>query len=336
MRNEEHFKELVNKLNNIDHKYDNELNIFVNYLVSNGLIDRCFDLTPYDMDKYFESLINVKIGSSSSLNRHIAALSALFEYLYSEKLGFRSLHGYINMNDFRNKYLVKLDAGSKKEIIPKDILIDVLNKIDTYYKEHKTEKENSKFYHFLLARLYVELSLIIPLKPNDMAKLKLGDIKNPTFNEVEYNGIFVKLPKSVRYNIIETIKYAEKYYQVKYTEKVALFEFLYAAVNMQPQSNTISDELKKLHRVIGATEMLKTYKTGTKNMSQYPVESYKKTAIFEMLNNGVNILYLKQLTGLDIGTLLSDCDLDNLKSNVDIKSQNINNGIVNSSYFGFL
>ena len=146
MRNEEHFKELVNKLNNIDRKYDNELNVFVNYLVSNDLIDRCFDLTPYDMDKYFESLINVKIGSSSSLNRHIAALSALFEYLYSEKLGFRSLHGYINMNDFRNKYLVKLDAGSKKEIIPKDILIDVLNKIDTYYQEHKTDKENSKFY----------------------------------------------------------------------------------------------------------------------------------------------------------------------------------------------
>ncbi len=31
MGNEEHFKELVNKLIDADSKYDNELNIFVNY-----------------------------------------------------------------------------------------------------------------------------------------------------------------------------------------------------------------------------------------------------------------------------------------------------------------
>lgn len=99
-------------------------------MVNNGLIDNCFDLSTRDMDKYFESLINVKIGSPSALNAHIAALTSLFEYLIDEKFDFRSLHGYINMNNFRNKYLRKIDAGSKKEIIPKNILIDVLNRID--------------------------------------------------------------------------------------------------------------------------------------------------------------------------------------------------------------
>lgn len=336
MKNGEHFKELVNKLIETDSKYDNELNIFVNYLVNNGLIDNCFDLSTRDMDKYFESLINVKIGSPSALNAHIAALTSLFEYLIDEKFDFRSLHGYINMNNFRNKYLRKIDAGSQKEIIPKNILIDVLNRIDNYYNEHKADKANNKFYHFLIGRLYVKLSLLIPLKPNDMAKLQIGDIKDKNFSEIQYNEIFVKIPKSVKCDILETIEYAEKHYQMKYYEDVALFEFLYKAVNMKPQSSTISEELKKLHKIIGATEMLRTYKSGTKNMLQYPVESYKKTAIFEMLNNGVNIVYLKQLTGLDIGTLISDCDLEDLKSNIDIKSQNINNGIINSTYFSFL
>lgn len=336
MKNGEHFIELVNNLLAEDSKYDNELNIFVKYLENNDLIDNCFDLSIRDMDNYFESLINVKFGSTSALNTHIAALTALFEYLMNKRFDFRALHSYINRNDFRIKYMEKLDTGSKKEIIPKHILIDTLNKIDIYYKKHKTNEKNNKFYHFLIARLYVELSLLIPLKPSDMAKLQIGDIKDQNFSEIEYNEILIKVPKSVKYNILETVEYAERHYQMKYSEDVALFEFLYGAVNMQPQSNTISDAFKKLHRVIGATEMLKTYKAGTKNMLQYPVESYKKTAIFEMLNNGVNIVYLKQLTGLDIGTLIADCDIEALKSNVDVKSQNINNGIVNTNYFSFL
>lgn len=336
MKNGEHFKELVKNLIKKDSKYDNELNIFVNYLVSNGLIDNCFDLSTRDMDKYFESLINVKIGSPSALNAHIAALTSLFEYLMNEKFDFRSLHGYINMNSFRDKYLKKIDVGSKKEIIPKEILIDVLNKIEIYYNSHIEDNPSNKFYHFLIARLYVKLSLLIPLKPIDMAKLKIGDIRDKNFSEIQYNEIFIKVPKSVKDNIIETIEYAENQYQIEYHEDEALFEYLYKVVNMKPHSNTISDCLKKLHKIIGATEMLITYKSGTKNMLQYPVESYKKTAIFEMLNNGVNIVYLKQLTGLDIGTLIRDCDIDDLKSNIDIKSQNINNGIINSSYFSFL
>lgn len=335
MQNGEHFKKLVNSLITKDAKYNNELNIFLKYLINNEIIDNCFDLSIGDINKYFNSLINVKIGSPSALNAHIAALSSLFEYLMNEKFDFRSLHGYINTNDFRNKYLEKLDTGSKKEIIPKDILIDVLNKMDNYYKKH-INKPNNKFYHFLVGRLYIELSLLLPLKPCDMAKLQIGNIMDENFCGIEYNKIFVKIPKSVKCNVLETIEYAEKHYQIKYYTNVALFEFLYAAVNMQPKSSVISDDLKKLHKVIGATEMLKTYKSGTKNISQYPVESYKKTAIFEMLNNGVNIVYLKQLTGLDFNSLISDYDLEDLKANVDIKSQNINSGIVNSTYFSFL
>lgn len=62
----------------------------------------------------------------------------------------------------------------------------------------------------------------------------------------------------------------------------------------------------------------------------------KKTAIFEMLNNGVNIVYLKQLTGLDIGTLLADYDVEGIKADVDIKSYNINSSIVNTEYYAYL
>lgn len=170
--------------------YDNQLKILVKYLDEHELLEKCFDLSTRDIDMYFETLINVKIGSPGALNVHIAALSSLFEYLMNQNFDFRSLHGYINTNEFRNKYLTKIDAGSKKEVIPNDILVNVLNKIDKYYQEK--------------------------------------------------------------------------------------------------------------------------------------------------LNNEVNIVYLKQLTGLDISTLISDYNLEDLKANIDIKSHNINSGIVNSAYYPFL
>lgn len=100
--------------------------------------------------------------------------------------------------------------------------------------------------------------------------------------------------------------------------------------------STITAELQKLYKELKMYELLETYKSGTKNVSLYPLESYKKTAIYEMLNNGINIVYLKQLTGLEISTLLADYDLEMIKSDIDVKSYNINSCIVNSSYFTYL
>lgn len=337
MNNGENFKNLVNNLIKRDSKYDNELNIFVNYLNKQGLLDHCFDLTTRNIDKYFDSLINVKIGSPSALNVHIAALSSLFEYLTNEeKFNFRALNGHINSSGFRNKYLEILDTGSPKMIIPTDILNDILYKMDIYLNEYKFNKENEKYYHLLIARLYIKLSLLIPLKPGSLLALKLGDIKSANFSEVIYNDISIKIPKSVKGNILEIVDYAEAHYNVTYNTEEPIFEFLYTAVNKKTVPSQITNELKKLYKAIDAKEMLKTYKSGIKNLLQYSVESYKKTAIFEMLSNGVNIVYLKQLTGLDINTLLSDYDLDDLKSNIEMKSFNVNSGLTYSSYYTFL
>ena len=89
-----------------------------------------------------------------------------------------------------------------------------------------------------------------------------------------------------------------------------MFIFLYNAIGKKVTPSTITAELQKLYKELKMYELLETYKSGTKNVSLYPLESYKKTAIYEMLNNGVNIVYLKQLTGLEISTLLADYDLE--------------------------
>lgn len=329
------FVRLLNKMLSEDPQYDNELNTFLQYLKRENLLDKCFDLSLHDIDEFFDSLIGVKMGVLSTLHIYIAALSSFFEYLLKENHNFRNLLGYIGSAKFKEKYINKLEEGSQKKIIPIDILQKLLGKMDCYFSQ-QNKKSTDKRYHLLIARVYIELSLIIPIKPGDLLKLKVGKIKNITVREIVYNHISVKLPKTVRTHIIEIIDIAEAHYHAKYSEEEELFVFLYKAIGKKVNPSTITGELQKLYRELEMDELLQTYKSGTKNISFYPLESYKKTAIFEMLNNGVNIVYLKQLTGLELNALLADYNLEMMKSDVDMKSYNINSGIVNTAYFTYL
>ena len=296
------FTRLLNNLLRENQQYDTELKNFLDYLKQRDLLNKCFDLSLYDIDQFFDSLVGIKMGVSSTLNAYIAALSCLFEYLMREKYNFRDL---------------------------------LLYKMDYYFsKDHG--KSQDKIYHLLIARVYIELSLIIPLKPSDLLEIKVGELRNETVRTIVHNSISIQLPKSVRTHIIESIDFAEKQYDAKYSEKDSLFIFLYNAIGKKVNPSTITAELQKLYKELKMDELLETYKSGTKNVSLYPLESYKKTAIYEMLNNGINIVYLKQLTGLEISTLLADYDLEMIKSDIDVKSYNINSCIVNSSYFTYL
>lgn len=82
--------------------------------------------------------------------------------------------------------------------------------------------------------------------------------------------------------------------------------------------------------------MLKQRLVGKKYQYVYPSESYKTTAILELLNNGVNIVYLKKLTGLEIDALLSNYDFNKPVEYIDIESANINNSLINTNYYSYL
>jgi len=55
-----------------------------------------------------------------------------------------------------------------------------------------------------------------------------------------------------------------------------------------------------------------------------------------MLRNGTDVLALKQLTGLDFLALIKNYDLDIKIENLDVKSTEINCGIVKTNYFTYL
>ena len=97
-------------------QYDTELKNFLDYLKQRNLLNKCFDLSLYDIDQFFDSLVGIKMGVSSTLNAYIAALSCLFEYLMREKYNFRDLLGYIGSAEFRKNIWINLKMGHRKKL----------------------------------------------------------------------------------------------------------------------------------------------------------------------------------------------------------------------------
>lgn len=89
-----------------------------------------------------------------------------------------------------------------------------------------------------------------------------------------------------------------------------------------------------MYEGLGLVEMLEKVSGGKRGKYIYPAGSYKKTAIYNMLNNGANIVYLEKLTGLDTKTLLSDFVFDNLNER-DIET-NINSSLLQCEYYEYL
>lgn len=341
MSNKDQFSGLVDEYLQIDNKYKNEINNFLNYLKDRMIEDKVFNLNVTHIDEYFVYSFDTKIGSVPTLTTHISALKALFNFLITKEINYTALYGYIDTGGFKDNLSKQLEKTFKKPSMDCTLLNSTLYKIDCYIDENinkKIEKANEmkRFFEILISRIYAKLSLILPLKPADMLEIRLSDIMNNQIREILHNGIFVKIPNSLRKNIVDTIKYGEINFQKKYSDSDKLFWYLYNVIDKKVSTAGISSSFVKTYRYIDIPEMLKKKNGGKKDRYIYPPECYKITALQNMLKNGTNIVYLKKLTGLDIGTMLSNFDIGDEVELKDIVSTNINNGITGTKYYVYL
>lgn len=341
MNNAERFKSLVDELIASSSVYQNEIKNFMNFLEDRLLIDKVFNLNVTHIDEYFVYSFDAKIGAVPTLTTHISALKSLFDFLITKEIDFKALYGYIDTAGFKEQLSSKLEKTFSKPAMDSTLLNSTLYKIDAYIDNNinavfRTITAKKRFFEVLICRAYAKLSLLLPLKPTDMLTLRLYDIQNEDKRIIVHNGITIKLPNSLRKQITETLKFAQSKFGVMYAENDVFFVFLYSVIGKQANTTSISHSFTKTYTDLEIHEMLKQREGGKKEKYIYPAECYKITAILSMLENGTDTLYLKKLTGLDIGTLISDFDFDKetvLKDNVSIA---INNGIVNSEYYSYL
>ncbi|EGT0692696.1 hypothetical protein LI058_05205 [Clostridium perfringens] len=322
--------------------YENEINIFLNYLKLNLLEDKVFKLTTTNIDDYFEYAIRGdKIGSISTSIAHINALKTLINKL--DKLGYNNhaLLGYLESDEFKSQIKSKLSLNVEKEIISVPLIQSTLVKIDNYIKENYIKKNLStnkkkNLSKIMVASLYIKLSLVIPIKVSEMLDLKIGNIRSSQFRAISYNGVIIKITNNLRKQIIKTVEYFEEEYMQKYNQDDKLFEFLISKYSKVVTTTNINNALLSTYRKLKIDELLKRKKVGVKEMSIFTPESYKKSAIYYMLRNGVNVVYLKKLTGLDISTLIGDFNLEENITIDDVISVDINKALITTDYYTYL
>lgn len=338
-RNIEIFNSFVKEFLHKDSTYKQQIENFQAYLKKYNLEDRVFNLYETNIDDFFEYAFEQNIGTDAQLTSHIAALKALFGFLIDKKQKFSDLNGYISTPSFKGKYLERVDRSFSKKFLPMTLVNKVLFTLDTYIESNKGGNfkklhDETLYLDVLIARLFIKLSLILPLKTTQLLEIALGDVRGDSFRFLLYNSVMIKLPNNLRKDILFTIEYVEKKYGNIYTADDKIFEYLYAAGNKKGQREGINNTLPRVYEHLGLDEMLEMVCTGKKNRYLYPAESYKKTAIYNMLVNGANIVYLVKLTGLDMQTLLSDFEYDSLNSR-DVDS-NLNNSLLSCDYYEYL
>lgn len=252
---------------------------------------------------------------------------------------FSELNGYISTASFRERLSNKVDRTVSKKFISEELLQKILVTIDEYIEnnsglEAKGNHEESFYLDVIIARLFIKLSLLLPLQTGQIIDIKLGDVRSTQFREIIHNDVKVKLPNNYDKDIINSVNYAEMKYRVKYSTEDKIFEYLYSCENKKGQREGINRTLPRVYEGLGLVEMLEKVSGGKRDKYIYPAGSYKKTAIYNMLNNGANIVYLEKLTGLDTKTLLSDFVFDNLNER-DIET-NINSSLLQCEYYEYL
>lgn len=245
------------------------------------------------------------------------------------------------MDSFKENLTKRFEESLKKSIINDELLKEILFKFDDYISnnintEFRKLSDQKRFFNVMICRLYIKISLIMPLKTNAIINMEIFNVTDNRIRSIKHNNIEVKLPNSVKRDMISTIKYAEKTYKVKYNGEQKLFEFLFDVLGVKLVTASITEVFKKSYNLLKISELLEKKDSGFKKRFLYPPESYKTTAIYNMIKNGTDIIVLKQLTGLEFSALIKKYNLDDRIERADLKSDEINNGIIKNDYFSYL
>ena len=326
-------KELISSSKSYKHtnKYKNEINIFLKYLEDNNLEDKILVLKDIDIVNYFAYCQNnYKLGSKSTLDTHISALKCILEYMIEKNYPYAELLGYISNREFRRAISSNLREIKSKEVISIDELRNVLNTLDKYIVDKKINSMFDEiFWKTSFVQVYIKINLLVPLKINQMLEITFDMFEND-FRAINYKDYIIKIPNSLRLNIISILKSIDS----KYSVNDYFFSYISKPLNSMIDSSTLSRWFYTAFNEVGLKNFLPEKNIYAKKKSYtYPVEKFKKTAIWMLLNKGFNILYLSEITELSVEILAGDYLFDFDKNEA---SKIINEKLVCNNYYEYL
>lgn len=330
-----HMENLLNSHKEYENtkKYKSEIKLFQKYLEDSKISDKVFVLTTEHIDNYFiYCMDNKKINARNTLNTHISALKSIFEYLIDNNQRFSDQFGHVSTQEFRIKISNKLREAKSKELIPLETLKKILTTVDKYIEELDltidiSKVQENRILKIYFVRLFIKMSLILPIKLSEMLDVDFR-MFDDDFRKFTYNEFTINITNSLRSDILSTIDFIETKYEINHTETDKLFRFIANPFEKNVNTIYVSEWFYTTFNTVGLDELIDKTKSRT-----YSVEKIKKSAIWNMLNNGANIIHLSDYTGLSIEMLLADGIFSYNKDNA---SSELNSTLSKVVYYNYI
>lgn len=73
--------------------------------------------------------------------------------------------------------------------------------------DFRNKSEEAAYLHVLIARLFIKISLLVPLKTSQILDIQLGNVYKNDWRELFWNDVRVKVPNNLRKDILFTLEY---------------------------------------------------------------------------------------------------------------------------------
>lgn len=297
--------------------YKNHIVKFIDYVKYVGKENMLMSIKEEDLKAsvgYQNKLGNIR--TIPSMNNHLEVIKAFYNFLKKKKFHNNIFDNISDYNEFKLDIIREYNLVPKVDrlALPKDVLIKLLK----YFEDNIFEVDNS----YMLIKLFVKINLIVPTKRNKLANLTFRDFDND-FRWVKINGIKIKIPNSLRHDILRAL---EKECKNNYKKDDLFFETLY---DRTYSDNVFNNPLYKVLVDIDYIEVSKSEKS-----QSYSVECIMNRAILDLIENNVNPLLVAKINGVSLGTI--EKKVQKLNVNIINSDDLLNDAISSLEYYQYL
>lgn len=321
-----------------DSTYKRQVGSFIRFLKSpqSNKIKQAALLIEKDVDQF--------IGSSSQI-KYIETMASYLE-------GIKSFDDFLIAKGYNDKYIIprgekytkfKKELSAKyslkerieRESLPSTDIKAILDSIDEYFRKTNYDSLGSeakeRYIYWLCLRVYIKISLLAPAKKSKLLKVVFKDF-DLEFRTITINGILIKIPNGLRYNILESLEFISNL--SKTTWKSTDYFFEYYTIEVKGKKDIIGTTLNaKFCKYLKDNDLLEIESKKT----SFSLEVLSNSTIYQMIVNGTNPYYISQITGISIGQLASKyySKIEDISCEVSAESE-INKSIASCDYYQYL
>lgn len=330
-----YFESLVDEYiekNSSDSTYINHINKFKDYIMSVGKENSILDITYHDLDKsigYHNKLGSIK--TINSMKNHLEAVKAFFVFLHKERVQQNVFKDIPDYGEFRDNLTIKYNLKEEvnRTALPMDIVIKLL---DAFENDNKFKSDiNGISTSQMILKIYVKITLIAPAKRNVICNIKFKDFIND-FRQVYINSVLIKIPNSLRKDILDAIEWAQINRGKIYSNDDLFFDYICTHKPFSGSSLTLALFFALKH--IGFEEIDQIIKSKKSGKSSYPLESIMNTAIISLIENNTNPFLVAKINGITLKSLQEKLEL--LGVYVNNQDDLINNAMAKSEYYQYI